>query len=69
MDSMFAVLLLVCFAVVALIGALVLLAAFLSAAQAQRGQQGASVDRLMDAVQRRRALLSNAIDSHSQASG
>lgn len=65
---MVAFLILACIGVVALIGALVLLAAFLSAAQAQRGQQGASVDRLMDAVQRRRALLSNAIDPHPQAS-
>lgn len=59
---MFVTLLIVCLAVVAAIGALVLLAAFLSAAQAQRGRQDAAVSGCEDALLRRRVLLSGAID-------
>lgn len=62
MDVMFTLLLLVCLAVVAAIGTLVLLGAFLSAAQAQRGRQDAAVSGCEDALKRRRVLLASVIE-------
>lgn len=59
---MFVTLLIVCLAVVALIGGVVVFGAFLAQARSLRGRQDAVVGDCEDALRRRRVLLAGVID-------